>query len=196
MNWQTIFEVSRPGLLDLRGDLYIAAALAAVGLIFYLRARKQKQRSMVAIAMTVFACVVLVFAYGVGTWDRWRLANRLAEGSPLQAQGLVTGHAVWRDEVSRAPGETLRRFNHWERVEVGGVSFIWTPGAHEAGFTNAQTPALQIQDGLLMRIAYVEDVAGEAHQRRILRLEVADIALQPDAEGPLPNAPFPSTYTP
>ena len=47
-----------------------------------------------------------------------------------------------------------------------------------------------------MRIAYVEDVAGEAHQRRIVRLEVADVALQPDAEGPLPNAPFPSTYTP
>jgi len=196
MNWQTIFEVSRPGLLDQRGDLFIAAALAAVGLIFYLRARRLKERSVVAMAMAVFACVVLVFACGVGTWDRWRLANRLAEGSVMQVQGMVTGHAVWRDEVSRAPGETMRRYNHWERVEVGGVSFIWTPGAHEAAFTNAQTPPLQIQDGLTMRIAYVEDVPGQAHQRRIVRLEVADVVLQPDEEGPLPNAPFPSTYQP
>lgn len=191
MNWRQVYAV---GGADFTPFIYAGLAFLALALGFHLWARRRGERSGTARVLIIVGVVVGGLGYGVNQWDQDRLTVRLAEGSVLQVEGPVAEHQIWKEDVTDTRRDIGRRYNHWETVIVAGVRFTWTPGAQSPSFSNALSPPLALEDGTLLRITYVEDVAGEAHQRRILRLELGEgppAALPPAAPG-LPPAPFPS----
>lgn len=148
--------------------------------------------------IALIALLIAALGCGVSTWDRNRLADHPAAGRVLTVEGPVFAHAQWREDITH-PGlgsGSTRRVQNWERIVVGGVTFIWSLGAHQAAFTNAQTPPLALRDGLWLRVTWVEDAPDETTQRRSVKLETADPP--PDATPwgvpakVLPDAPCPS----
>ena len=189
MNWTVVYEIDRSGAgTQFTPFVYMGLGVLAVALILHLRARRHGQRSSVARFLLIGGALIGVLGYGVNTWDQDRLAKQLAAGDAQAVEGPVVAHQIWREDVTNPGKDTARRYRRWETITVGGVQFIWHPGAQEPAFTNAQTPAVDFHDGLYVRLAYVEDVPGQAHQRRILRLETAEAG---DGRV-LPGAPFPS----
>jgi len=189
MNWQTMYEIDRAGAgTQFIPFIYMGLGVLAVALLLYLWARRKGRRSVAARFLLIGGVLIGVLGYGVNTWDQGRLADQLAAGDAKVVEGAVVAHQIWREDVTNPKKDTTRRYRRWETITVGGVQFIWSPGAQEAAFTNAQTPAVDFHDGLFVRIAYVEDVPDQAHQRRILRLETAEIG---DGRV-LPGAPYPS----
>ena len=172
MDWQLIYEIGAEGVERFLPFVYIGLGLLAVAAALHFWARRRGQRSFMAILIAIAAVLVGGLVYGLSVWDHQRLVARLKSGDVLQAQGAVTAHQKWRQDAGTSSGSSARRYNHWETITVGGVAFTWSPGEQQAAFSNAQTPPLALQDGLMLRIHYVEDVAGQAHERRILRLEV------------------------
>ncbi|WP_018413301.1 hypothetical protein [Methyloversatilis thermotolerans] len=198
MNWQTVYDISGDGARDFSGYLIAGAGVLALAAVFALRARRRGERSGTARVLALFALVIAGLGYGVNSWDQNRLTAALETGAVQQVAGAIRHHAVWREDVTPAgsgPGAT-RHYRNWERISVGGVDFIWTPGADQAGFTHAPSPPLDIRDGLWLRVTYVEDAPDEATQRRIVKLERGDAP--PDMtpwgrpEAVLPGAPYPS----
>ncbi|WP_374336848.1 hypothetical protein [Methyloversatilis sp.] len=196
MNWQPVYDVSGQGAPDFDGYVLFGLALLAVAGGFWLRARRLGARSGTARVLAIFALLVAALGYGVNTWDRNRLASHLAAGRVLTVEGPVFAHAQWREDITYPGQGGPRRYQNWERIVVGGITFIWAPGAHEAAFTNAQTPPLALRDGLWLRVTWVEDAPDEATQRRIVKLEAADPPPAATAWGVpakvLPDAPYPS----
>lgn len=193
MNWQTVYDVGSIGESDFIWFIYIALAPLALALLLQIWAWRQKRGSFFAKILAVFAMLIAGLGYGMNIWDHNRLAAKLASGDVLKVAGPVVGHQIWKQDVTNIKRDIGRSYNYWETIYVGGVAFTWAPGALEAAFTNAKPAAVDLRDGLTVRIHYVEDVPGQAHQRRIVRLEVADT---PPPEAPLPNAPFPSSVSP
>lgn len=189
MNWNAVYEIDRSGAgTQFIPFVYMGLSLLGVALILHLWARRQGRRSSVARFLVIGGVLIGALGYGVNTWDQDRLAKQLAAGEARVVEGPVVAHQIWREDVTNPKKDTTRRYRRWETITVGGVQFIWSPGAQEPAFTNAQTPEVDFHDGLYVRIAYVEDVPDQAHQRRILRLETADVG---DGRV-LPGAPFPS----
>lgn len=194
MNWRLVYDIRGPQAADFTPYIYAGLAILALALVFHLWARRKGERSGTARILAAMAFVVGGLGYGINRWDQDRLTARLEEGRVLRVEGPASGHQSWREDITDTRRDIGRRYKHWETVIVDGVRFTWAPGAQEPAFTNALTPPLAFPDGTPLRITYVEDVAGEAHQRRILRLEMGDAPAEADpplATG-LPGAPFPS----
>ncbi|MCB1922484.1 MAG: hypothetical protein KDJ27_01840 [Gammaproteobacteria bacterium] len=193
MEWHLAYEIDRSGSGEqFYGFILMGLVLAIIAIALHLRARRHGEQSAAARMIGVGAVLVGVLGYGVNAWDQRRLADLLDGGAALTVEGPVSAHQIWREDVTNPKTDSARRFRKWETVTVSGVAFIWHPGAREAAFTNAQSPTITFRDGLMVRIAYVEDVANAAHQRRILRVETAD---SPGTHV-LPGAPFPSIAPP
>lgn len=173
MNWQLLYQLAPPRWSDFGADLGLGALLAVLAAVLALWARRRGRVSMPARMLGLMAAAVVGLGWGLNTWDQQRLARRLDAGEVQWVQGLVQHHACWQDWVADAKGHGGRR-RDWERISVAGVDFIWQPGDARPGFSGRDVEPL-LQDGLWLRIAYVEDVAGEAHQRRILRMERAEL---------------------
>lgn len=105
-------------------------------------------------------------------WERQRLAAALQSGRFQVAEGVVRGYWVRRADKDLAGGESVV----WENFTVDGVLFGYYRDHAQPGFRNAQTPPLQLRDGLPLRIAYLEDSGKTGSQPRILRLEVAEFS--------------------
>ena len=201
MNWHTVYDISTADAGEYFGFVLFGAGMLVLAGGFLWRARRRGERSPTAKVVAGFGVLVAVLGYGVNTWDQNRLAAHLAAGEVQTVDGAVFAHARWREDITDSRRDSTRRYRHWERVVVGGVTFIWPPGAQQPGFTNAQTPPLDLHDGQWLRITWVEDVADEASQRRIVKLESGDPP--PGYAGPaagsfgvptsvLPGAPYPS----
>jgi hypothetical protein len=202
MNWHTVYDIGSAGNGDFTHFLLAGGAFLVLALVFHLVARRRGQRSTTAKILLAFGLIVGGLGYGVNTWDHNRLAGKLAAVEVLQVEGPVSEHQRWRQDITR-PRDSSRKYQNWETMIVGGVRFTWAPGADEPAFTNAQEPPLAIADGLPLRVSYVEDIADQAHQRRIVRLEVGDAPAHPvsrdgdfAADPPPAGAPFPSTASP
>lgn len=189
MNWRLVYDIRNAEAADFTPFIYAGLAILAVALVFHLRARSKGGRSDTARILVGLAFLVGALGYGVNTWDQSRLAARLEEGSVLRVEGPVAGHQVWREDITDTRRDIGRRYNRWETIVVTDVRFTWAPGAQAPAFTNALTPPLDFADGTPLRIAYVEDAPDEAHQRRIVRLEVGEA---PADALPGAPAPFPS----
>jgi hypothetical protein len=137
----------------------------------WLRVRRTRQGGATAMPtfMMLFGAVAL--ACGLITiWDHQRLLNHLQAGRVEIAEGLVASHSV--ESIARYDHQA-KRYNRseWEAFLVGTIAFGFTRDASAVGFKNGAEPRVQLRDGEWLRIAYVEDVAGDFSQRRILRLE-------------------------
>ena len=192
MDWQTVWDIRNTSPADFLPFVYMGGAMLAVAAGFALFARSRGRRSQTARVIALFAVLLAGLGYGINTWDRNRLLAHLEKGEVQVIEGMVTGHQVWRQDAARS-SSGQRRYNTWETIYVAGVQFTWTPGAEEPAFTNRAPGNLPFQDGMVVRVHWVEDVEGEAHQRRIVWLEAAGDAASAAA---LPEAPYPSVAVP
>ena len=195
MNWELVWDIRRAGNGDILIGLAIAGAIFLVALSTFWLARRKQQRPVIGSFLFVMALVVLL-GLGITTWDRHRLAELLQRGEVQTVEGFVTGHQIWRQARARSAGES-QRFNTWETITVGGVQFTWAPDAGEAAFTNRGASKVEFRDGLPARVRWVEDIPGEAHQRRIVSLEVpADYRQAQGHPAPYPSMVDPNTLAP
>ncbi len=195
MNWELVWDIRQVGNDDMYIGLAIAWAIFLAALGNFRVARRKQQRSVIGSFLLVMALVVLL-GVGITEWDRHRLAGRLERGEVQTVEGFVSGHQIWRQERARSAGES-QRFNTWETITVGGVQFTWGTDVGEAAFTNGGANKVDLRDGLPARVRWVEDVPGEAHQRRIVSLEIsADNPRIHGFQAPYPSIVDPSTLLP
>lgn len=194
MNWKLVWDIRHAGTGDILIGLVIAGVIAIIAFTALWRARRRQQRSAVAKFLLVMATVMVV-AVSILFWDRHRLSEYLERGEVQTIEGPVYGHQIWREERARRAGES-QRYNTWETIYVSGVQFTWALDASEAAFTNTGDGKVAFQDGLRVRVRWVEDVPGEAHQRRIVALEIAADKPQQQEDAPEFKAPFPSKVDP
>jgi hypothetical protein len=195
VNWKLVWDIRRVGNGDMLIGLAIAGAIFLAALGTFWLARRKQQRPVIGSFLFVMALVVLL-GVGITTWDRHRLAERLERGEVQTVEGFVTGHQIWRQARARKAGES-QRFNTWETLSVGGVQFTWAPDAGEAAFTNSGANKVDFRDGLPARVRWVEDIPGEAHQRRIVSLEIpADYRQAQGLQAPYSSMVEPNTRVP
>jgi hypothetical protein len=190
VNWELVWDVRHSGSGDAAIGVVIAGAIFTAALASVWYARRRRQRALLGYFLFVMALVV-VLAVGVTAWDQHRLAARLERGEVQTVEGFVSGHQIWRQARARSAGET-QRFDTWETITVGGVQFTWSHDTGQAAFANGGTRAVAFRDGLPARVRWVEDVPGQAHQRRIVSLEIAAGHLE--AQGL--QTPYPSIVDP
>jgi hypothetical protein len=100
-------------------------------------------------------------------WERRELLQALQNGRVKVAEGPLRGY--WRRKAETAPGS--REWLWWENFTVDGVLFGYYRDRARPGFRNLQ--ALDLPEGLRLRIVYSEPSPADSAARRILRLEVA-----------------------
>ena len=174
MQWTTAFDLAAVGYRD--GLWFVfGAAVALAGLLWVWRARQRGARTGAAWMMFAIGLVAGLGGGGVPLWDHHRLVAELQGGRAQVAEGAVVSHSV--ELVRRRRHDSMTRYDSytWEAFRVGEVAFGFYRGSSPVGFINGDADRIDLHDGMVVRVHYVEDVPGDFAQRRIVRLEVARI---------------------
>ena len=98
----------------------------------------------------------------------YRLEQRvISKRTPKLVEGPIAGY--WENRQRRAGND--RSYWQWEGFSVSGVNFAYVTNAEQNYFHNGGTPRLQIEDGLLVRVHYLEERDGNQTRNQIVRLE-------------------------
>ncbi|WP_341675578.1 hypothetical protein [Niveibacterium sp. SC-1] len=170
MQYETLYDLAAVGYRDWQGWA-LAAALFLLAAAFLWRARRRGTHSPTARVIAFFGLVTFAVGGCLTLWDYQRLTQALRDGTTLVAEGPVKGH--WTREVEHYDPDAIHPYSYrtWESFSVAGVTFGYWQDHSRAGFQNSEETPLAIQDGMQVRIRFVEDVDGEPEERRILRLE-------------------------
>lgn len=145
-----------------------AAILLAVALGM---AMLRRARQAWAMRLAIVALLAASTAAALPCWQKQRMLAALRHRQVKVVEGALRGY--WnRPAESEVGGK--REWLLWENFTVDGVLFGYYRGQSQPGFSNAAKPNVEFKDGMQLRIAYLEDDAGELNRRRILRLEIAD----------------------
>jgi hypothetical protein len=169
--YETLFEIHRHGGADPIWLAILASGLVMLVLSLVARRRaKRKGEATAGPGLFVVASVVVLAAWAMALWDQQRLVAALDNGRAQVAQGPVLSHSV---KATASYNGNSKRYDRrvWESFLVGDVAFGFDRKAGAAGFTNSAEPPVALADGDLLRVHFVEDVAGDYASRRILRLE-------------------------
>lgn len=168
MQYELLFDL---GQQDYREGVWLLFGSAVLLPAIALRWRRARQGGATAMPSFMIAFGAVALAMGlIPLWDHHRLMAHLRAGTVEVVQGPVLSHSV--ESVARYDSQSKRyRRSEWESFLVGAVAFGFTRDASAVGFKNGDQPRLQLHDGQWLRVHYVEDVAGDFSQRRILRLE-------------------------
>lgn len=166
--YETLFDISRFAGWDLPW-LAVGPTLLLLSLALLWRARRRGQAQVLP-GFLVVASVVATGAMAMAEWDLQRLVSASKNGRTQVAQGPVMSHSV---KATASYNGTTKRYDRrvWESFLVGDVAFGFDRKAPMPGFTNSAEPPVALADGDLLRIHFVEDVAGDYASRRILRVE-------------------------
>lgn len=151
----------------------IAAAMLLVAVLLFVRAVRQERSRRGAYLVLILTVVFGGVTIGLPFWDRQRLIRHLTDGTARSAEGRVTAHEAREVRVPRSGEKSKSTIRTWEAFEVGGVRFGFYRQVDQAGFHNSAEQRQELNDGMLVRVRYVEDKPGEAAERRILVIETA-----------------------
>lgn len=85
-------------------------------------------------------------------------------------EGAVMGRWEKTERVRNHPDSTVKyRTIEWEGFQLGGVPFVYARGDGGNWFDNYGPGAIEIRDGLPLRVSYFQE--GEGGQLRITRVE-------------------------
>ena len=169
MQTELIYDITRQGFGDL--PWLVAAGVAfLLALAAWWRQRRLKRPAGLQ-AFFIAMSGVATLAVAATLWDQQRLTSKLQARQAKVAEGEVQGYALQHKAVYNTDSKRYDR-STWESFHIGGTAFVYRRGGGAgAGFHNDSEPPLAINDGLRLRLHYVEDVEGDRSQRRILRLE-------------------------
>jgi hypothetical protein len=118
-----------------------------------------------AIFSAVVALVLLALGIGLRVEQKYLSDRRDCR----TVEGPLMGH--WVSHVRRAGSQ--RDYWSWEGFNVGDVEFAYIRNLEENYFHNGGRTALDLQEGMLVRVRYIEDHEGSKVRNRILRVERA-----------------------
>lgn len=169
---QLIYDISLMDYPIVRHcGLVAGLALAVAVVVAWSYRRGGGWKSAAGIGGFVVLCMVLVEMSP--WWEHRRLLQALQSGQVKTTQGELSGY--WNREavLADSQGKPAQKLV-WENFTVGGVLFGYYRDHAQPGFRNADTPPVELVEGLPLRISYLEDTPGDVSQRRILRLEIAE----------------------
>ena len=167
VNYEVLFEMAS---LSWQRDPWLA--LGAVLLLLALAAlwwAQRRGKPLLLPRFFVIAAFVVVAATSLALWDHQRLVKALEGGQALVVEGLVQSHSV---KESASYNGNSKRYDRrmWESFYVGPVAFGFDRYAPGPGFANSDEE-VELDDGDVLRVHYVEDSPGDFASRRIVRLE-------------------------
>ncbi|MEO8297807.1 MAG: hypothetical protein ABI574_08365 [Burkholderiales bacterium] len=166
--FETLYDLAQvdpPNLLFLA----LSAVAFAVALGALIVRRRKGQKLNVAVFFTAaFALVLAVSVLSV--WDHHRLQQALRDGHSLVVQGLLQSHTV---QQRAAYNPSTKRYDRSiaESFYIADVPFGFVRDGSAAGFTNSGDAVVELVNGQVLRVRYVEDTPGDFASRRILRVE-------------------------
>ncbi len=165
MKYELVFDVATTSEAPRYAFLLAVIALAAaMAWLVWLRSRDMPMR--VGIKLLI-ALTVLLFLLGGGLLlEQRQLAART---DARTVEGAITG--LWTKFVRRSG--TPRSYWEWEGFSVDGVPFAYLRNLEQNFFHNARSRALELRDGMRLRLRYIEERDGETVRNQILRVERA-----------------------
>ena len=153
----TTSEAPRYALL-----LAILALIATMAWLIWLRGRDQPMGIGIKL---LIGLTVILFVLGVGLiYEQRRLASRT---DARTVEGPIAG--LWTKSVRRS-GRPISYWE-WEGFSVEGVAFAYVRNLEQNFFHNAGARALELRDGVRLRLRYIEERDGENVRNQILRVE-------------------------
>ena len=155
----TTSEAPRYALL-----LTVIAVVATLSWLVWLRSRDKPIR--IGLKLLIALTVVLILLTAGSFYEQRLLANRTDARS---VEGPVTG--VWRRSVRRSG--TPRSYWELEGFSLEGVPFAYVRNLEQNFFHNAGSRALDLRDGMRLRVRYIQERDGDNVRNQILRVERA-----------------------
>ncbi|MGH7712927.1 MAG: hypothetical protein ACREOG_16675, partial [Gemmatimonadaceae bacterium] len=113
------------------------------------------------------ALVVILFLLSAGSlYEQRRLAART---DARTVEGPVTG--LWTKSERRSGSP--RSYWEWEGFWVEGIPFVYLRNLEQNYFHNAGARALDLRDGMRLRLRYIVERDGDTVRNQILRVERA-----------------------
>ncbi len=165
MKYELVFDVATTSEAPRYALLLAVIALAVtMAWLVWLRSRDRPMR--VGIKLLIALTVLLFLLSGGLLLEQRQLAART---DARTVEGAITG--LWTRSVRRSG--TPRSYWEWEGFSVQGIPFAYVRNLEQNFFHNAGTRALQLRDGMRLRLRYIEERDGETVRNEILRVERA-----------------------
>lgn len=141
----------------------VAGLLAAVACALWAWNRwKGVKAGGATVWFTGAAIVMTLVAVGSEVERRWIAAH----DDVREVQGPVAG--VWEDRTRRSGSNDWTR---WQGFRIGDVGFSYVRNTDQNYFHNAGPGTIDLVEGLLLRVRYIEERDGERIVRHIVRVE-------------------------
>lgn len=128
---------------------------------------KSRGQSLHAGVRFLFVIVVVLFALGVGSQIEQKYLAKRTDARTVE--GPLLGH--WTDRVRRAGSQNS--YWEWEGFNVQNVSFSYARNLEQNYFHNGGSRAIELKDGIRVRLKYIEEQDGGKVRNHILRIERA-----------------------
>ena len=169
MHSELIYDIAQQEFGDLPWLAAAGVALLLAVAAWWRQRRLNRPAGLQAFFIAMAGVATLALAATL--WDHQRLTAKMLAGQVLVAEGEVLAYSLQHKAVYNRESKTYDR-STWESFHVAGTAFVYRRGGGAgAGFHNDREPPLPISDGMRLRLHFVDDVAGDRSQRRILRLE-------------------------
>jgi hypothetical protein len=164
MKYELIYDVATTSQAPRAAFVLGLSALAVAALWSgWLKVRGLPLHSGAALAGVV-AAIFLLLGLGLA-YEQRRLATRT---DVRTIGGAVTGH--WTKRVRRAGSNSS--YWEWEGFCVGGVAFAYARNLEQNYFHNGGgAHALDLREGMVLRLRYIEENEQGKTRNHILRLE-------------------------
>lgn len=140
----------------------LAGLLAAVAIGLWAWNRRRRARPGGAtIWFTGAAIVMVLVAAGTEVERRWIAAH----DDVREVQGPVVG--LWEDRTRRSGNDWAR----WQGFTIGDVGFAYVRNTDMNYFNNAGPGRIELAEGLVLRVRYIEQRDGGRIVRHIVRVE-------------------------
>ena len=163
MIYELVYDVSTstaPG-----SALWLGVGATTVTVIWGVWLKRWRRASLHAGVKFLGAIAVLLFGLSLGYKVEQRV---LASRTDIQTvEGPVTDH--WTERVRRA-GSSPPSYSEWEGFRVGGVPFAYARNVEQNYFHNAGSVAIEVRNGLRLRVRYVVNSDGRSGIVRVERL--------------------------
>lgn len=140
----------------------VAGALAVVAVALWAWNRwKRAKAGGATIWFTGAAIVMALVAVGSEVERRWIAGH----DDVREVQGPVL--AVWEQRTRRRGNDWAR----WQGFTLGGVEFAYVRNTEMNYFNNAGPATIEMVEGLVLRLRYIEQRDGDRIVRHIVRVE-------------------------
>jgi len=141
----------------------LAGGLAAVAAALWLWHRARGRRSGSLVGWFAAASLLMAAVAVAGHVEQRQIAGR---SDIRQVEGPVVHPTEWR---TRRAGKD--DYTRWQGFWIGNVGFSYATNVGSNYFSSAAPHAVDLREGLLLRVHYVEERDGQAVSRYIVRVE-------------------------